>query len=208
MLRLSPYHHSSERSSSKFTPASLFSKVTVLFVFVWVLAIKQILKELQVSLSFSLFNFQGSALIFVQLRSTSFPCELFYSITSALICQVLFSNFLKKIFRFLTAPRLRQPYYSITSSSLCQALFLIFFKIFFACLRSGRFPAPALFPLLGGFLRSPAPVSLRQCRYFSTSFFDCQVLFSRFFRFFHWIELSQIGIAFYIPLCYNIFCKL
>ena len=103
MLRLSPYHHSSERSSSKFTPASFFLKLPCcsFFSFEYHASLRSVsLKELQVSLSFSLFNFQGSALIFVQLCSTSFPCELFYSITSALICQVLFQIFLRKFLGF------------------------------------------------------------------------------------------------------------
>ena len=94
-----------------------------------------------------------------------------------------FSDFFKIFFWFLTAPRLRQLYYCITSSSLCQELFSSFFKIFSFPLRSDRLPAPALFPLSGGFLRFSDAVSLRQLHYITTSFPECQALFSSFFMF-------------------------
>ena len=90
------------------------------------------------------------------LAAVSVRAFLFYHIRFAL--SIGFLKFLKKFYRPLTAPRLRQPYYLITSSSLCQVLFLIFSNLFFAP-ASLRSPFPRqLFSLYrAAFCASPAP---------------------------------------------------
>ena len=121
----------------------------------------------------SLFNFQGSE------RSARFRASLFI-VSHPLRFVKYFFRFFSKSFSFLTAPRLRQPYYCITSSSLCQELFHLFSRFFSFPLRSGRLPAPALFPLSGGFLRFFGAVSLRQLCYSITPASQCQAFFSVF----------------------------
>ena len=135
------------------------------------------LKELQVSLSIRCLIFKVLSALRVSVRAF-----LLYHTRFAL--SSTFSDFFQNLFSFLTAPRLRQLYYCITSSSLCQELFSSFFKIFSFPLRSDRLPAPALFPLSGGFLRFSDAVSLRQLCYFITPEPQCQVFFSDFSDFF------------------------
>ena len=113
----------------------------MLFVFFWVLAFQQILKELQVSLSFR-------CLIFKVLRWTLFSfadkhhaCEPFYSITFASLCQVLFWKFLRI---FLSSQPLR----------VCDSLFILshrvrFVKHFFVFFKTFFCPPP----LRSSFLR-------------------------------------------------------
>ena len=133
--------------------------------------------------SLTLFNFQGSVRSFPLVR------ELFYSITSNSVCQVLFSSFSKFLliqcfFRtFLTTASLRQLCNCITSSSLCQALFSIFFKIFLCLLLLPHdFRNCARFPLLGG-CQSLFRASLSATA--SLSYHTTPPLSSFIFAFFH-----------------------
>ena len=140
----------------------------------------------------SLFNFQGSALNFVQLRwqAPRLRAFLFYHICFAL--SSTFLKILKNFFKFSTAPRLRQPVYFITSSSLCQAFFRFFQNFFLPASAPVVLPSPALFPLSGGFLRLSGPVSLRQCWYSNTAELICQAENTLFFA-----EFSRLTLCTY-----------